>query len=219
MRGFYMNKTIMKFGLIMAMLLSITACDNDINSKDPATFYSNLLQYRYKIKPEDFPKYVSAQLLQEDGISKAELIADYKRKTDNLKFAGYKLEAVKINNVYKYDTNTVIVQASIKYHIDAKSESQFSDDTGVLVLENGTWKISFYNLIKHYHYSNSCGNADKVTLCINDSYIYPESTQLVGEINNASHDNYSFGFAAPVETLMVLADNTKVYGNYPSIHP
>lgn len=213
-----MHNSIFKAALITLTIFAVSACTKDLNSKDPATFYTNMVKNKLNLTPEEYLNYFSMQSLKDGNLSESAFIGNVKKTLDDLKFAGYKLEDVKINSVDKYDNDTVIIRSSLKYKTSDKSEDQFTDDLVVLLLENGTWKISLSNLIKHYHYTNSCGAAGSISLCIADSYIYPDKTMFSGKLNNATNDTYTFGFASPASILTVLADNSKVYGDYPSTH-
>lgn len=213
-----MHNSISKIALITLTIFAVSACSKNLNSKDPATFYTNMIKNKLDLKPEEYASYFSAQSLKDGNITESDFVNSVRKTIDDQKFAGLKLQDVKINSVDKYDDNTVIVRSSVKYKTSDKAEDQFTDDAVVLWLENGTWKISFDNLVKHYHYTNSCGSAGNMTLCITDSYIHPNMTIFNGQFNNPTKDSYTFGFASPASTLTVLDDNTKVYGNYPSTH-
>lgn len=212
------NKFIFTLISTTTVAIIITGCGDKIEDKDPAVFYKNYMNKRFEISPDKVVGYFSAQSLKDNDTSADELITQFKKTAEDLRFSGFKLEDIKVDKVIKYDDNTSIIVSTFKYKTSDKAEEQFSNDVAVVSQENGQWKINYGSLIKHYQYKDSCGNAGKITLCINDSYIYPTKTLFSGEINNQTNDTYMFGFASPVSTLTVLANKAEVRGNFPSVH-
>lgn len=213
-----MNKKLLNISLLLSSSLILASCSQKIDSSDPATFYTNIVKNKLNIKPEDFPQYYSEQSFKDEKVSKEEFVADVKKTIDDLKFKGFSIEDIKVNDITKYDESTVILHAELKFKTSDKAENQFTSDTVVLIKENNTWKISFDNLIKHYSYTDSCGTSGSIKLCIHDVYIFPDKAMFVGNANNSSNAKYTFGFAAPVSILTVLDNNSEVRGQFPSVH-
>lgn len=213
-----MSKKILANLLLISSSLFLGACTQEIDNPDPATFYTNIIKNKMKIKPEDFPNYYAAQSFKDEDVSPDKFVANLKKDLDDLKFKGFVIEDVKVDDVNKYNESTVILSATLKYKTSDKPEDQFAKDTAVLIKDNNTWKISFDNLIKRYRYEDSCGVSGSVKLCISDAYIFPNKTMLIANVNNSSNAKYTFGFASPASTLIALVNDKEVYGNFPSVH-
>lgn len=206
------------FSCLLVSSLLLSGCSQEIDSPDPATFYTNIVKNRLKIKPEDLVKYYSTQSLQDEDVSPDKFASNLQKDIDDLKFKGFTIEDVKVNDVNKYNESTVILHATIKFKTSDKVEDQFANDTVVLIKETNTWRMSFDNLIKRYRYADSCGVSGSIKLCISDAYIFPDKTMFIANVNNSSNVKYTFGFASPASTLIVLEDKSEVYGNFPSVH-